>query len=238
MRDKSMKAIIEHNGKRAYINFVKSYQTVFDGMKRIFPNDDIYFQTAATTNLRFTEKDSKSIEFLKSIIKPDDSLLDIYKALDIVNNHDDEFLKKLGKMPPSSISSLNTIYTLYELDERDKSLPIPKKIDINDMNFQPMNLFNKEVIFTPNRISVKDVPKGLYKYECQSDDHQDGLITMISKNIHINFWGTILTNKKIGLDRDGYRYVDEENDIKDDNRTSIKLKEYLSNHPIKKELER
>ena len=77
------------------------------------------------------------------------------------------------------------------------------------------------------------MPKGLYRYECQCDDNQDGIITMIGKCIHVNFWGTILTTKKIGLHH-GYRNVDEIKDMLFADARSISLHDYLKKYPIVK----
>jgi len=77
------------------------------------------------------------------------------------------------------------------------------------------------------------LPKGLYKYECQCDDNQDGIITMIGKSIRVNFWGTILTTKKIVLHH-GYRNVDETKDILFNDSKSILIHDYFRKYPISK----
>lgn len=56
---------------------------------------------------------------------------------------------------------------------------------------------------------------------------------MIGKNIHVNFWGTILTTKKIVLHH-GYRNVDETKDILFNDSKSILIHDYLRKYPISK----
>lgn len=67
------------------------------------------------------------------------------------------------------------------------------------------------------------------------DDEQNGVITMIGKTIHLNFWGSILTTHHIKLDN-GYRDVDEKKDIHFLNEKSIKLDEFLKDKALKKSI--
>ena len=43
-----------------------------------------------------------------------------------------------------------------------------------------ITIFNKHALFTSYRIDSKVLPKGIYKYECQHDDNQEGTITTVS----------------------------------------------------------
>ena len=58
------------------------------------------------------------------------------------------------------------------------------------------------------------------------DDEFNGEITCIAKNIHVNFLGTILTDKPIKL-QNGFRFVDENKEIDFLNEQGIKLKDFL-----------
>ena len=71
-----------------------------------------------------------------------------------------------------------------------------------------------------------------------ADDDQNGEIVTLGKNIHINFWGTILTVNKIKL-KDGYCDINEEKDIDFSIKDTITLKEYYKRTLlIKKEYSR
>ena len=112
------------------------------------------------------------------------------------------------------------------------------KCDKSVLNFQEIRIFGRPALYTEKRISQIELPDNIYKYECQHDDDQQGFITMIGKKIIVNFWGTILTTRKIELDG-GYRMIDEDKDIEFLNKPVITISEYLINYTsTKKGLER
>ena len=100
------------------------------------------------------------------------------------------------------------------------------KEDISKELFEPMKLFGKLVLFTPSRIKTEDIPSGLYRYELRHDDECQGIICQISTRILVNHWGTILSNKPIKLDPDGYRDIDEDKDIEYLSSPAITVSQY------------
>lgn len=100
------------------------------------------------------------------------------------------------------------------------------KDDISNKKFEQIKLFGKTVLFSPSRINTEDIPKGIYKYELRHDDECQGIICQISTRILINHWGTILSNKPIKLDQDGYRDIDEDKDIEYLNSPAITISQY------------
>lgn len=97
--------------------------------------------------------------------------------------------------------------------------------------FEEMKLFDHPVLFTPIRIDSETMPKGLYKYEVRDES---GEICQIAKGIMVNHWGTIISNKQIRLDSDGYRQIDEEKDM-DRFLGVIDIQDYVKKYPIKKQ---
>lgn len=102
------------------------------------------------------------------------------------------------------------------------------KDDLKDELFEPIKLFGKLVLFTPVRIKDEDLPKGIYKYEVRHDDEGQGIMCELSTRILVNHWGTILSNKPIQLDYDGYRYIDEEKDVQFLDMKSLTISRYLT----------
>lgn len=96
-------------------------------------------------------------------------------------------------------------------------------------NFEEIQLFGNPVLMHPLRIDPASIPKGLYKYEIREED---GEICQISKKILVDHWGTIISNKKIELNNDGYRYIDEDKDIRYIGKCH-NIKEYMKAYPIK-----
>ena len=99
---------------------------------------------------------------------------------------------------------------------------------ILNKQFEQIRLFDKPVLFTPSRINKNDLPKGIYKYELRHDDECQGIIVEISTSVLVNYWGTIVSNKPIPLDKDGYREIDEDYDIQYLSKLRINLMQYLN----------
>ncbi|MDD6467225.1 MAG: hypothetical protein PUF50_03485 [Erysipelotrichaceae bacterium] len=97
------------------------------------------------------------------------------------------------------------------------------KDDISKELFEPMKLFGKLVLFAPSRIKNEDISKGIYRYEY---DKGRGIICQISTLILVNHWGTILSNKPIKLNPDGYCDIDEDKDIEYLSRPAITISQY------------
>ena len=164
--------------------------------------------------------------------------MDVFRAFQYLN-HEEGYDKHLSMLiKAQQVHSIKDVLiqgNLYQIYNNSKNNNIlnPQKIKLENIRFQEITIFNKSALFTPYRIDSKDLPRGLYKYECQYDDDQGGTITMIGRNIHVNFWGTILTTKKIGLHH-GYRNIYETNDVLFDDTTSISIHDYLKKNPIVK----
>lgn len=98
---------------------------------------------------------------------------------------------------------------------------------LNKENFELREVFGHKVIATDLRISRDIIPNCLHVYEMQESDSAPFEIITMGKVIHINFESTILSAERIPLDKNGYRDVDEEKDIRYPTSKAIKLNEYL-----------
>ena len=98
---------------------------------------------------------------------------------------------------------------------------------IENEKFQVIRLFGHEVLFTDIRVSSKLIPDGLYKYEVRHDDESWGEMVQLAKGIMVNHFGTVLSDKPIKLDENGYRDIDEERDVKETNKPSMTITQYL-----------
>lgn len=108
---------------------------------------------------------------------------------------------------------------------------------ILNKRFEQIRLFDITVLFTPERIDDEYIPKGIYKYELRHDDECQGAIVELSTKILVNYWGTILSNKPIQLDSQGYREIDEDYDIYYLSKPTITLPQYM-NKVKQKEMQR
>ena len=237
MSDKnSFKMVLWNDDKKIYIDLSKGYDHVSNSLRKLgyYPYDVKFTHV----RFKFTHQGNENLKYLAQIVDTDDYIMDVFRAFQYLN-HEEGFDKRLNMLiKAQQIHSIKDVLiqgNLYQLYNNSKNNNIPnlQKIKLENIRFQEITIFNKPALFTPYRIDSKDLPKGLYKYECQCDDNQDGTITMIGKSIHVNFWGTILTTKKIVL-RHGYKNVDETKDVLFNDSKSISFHDYLKKHPIMK----
>ena len=96
-------------------------------------------------------------------------------------------------------------------------------MNINE-KFEVVEIMGNTALFTPMRISSVDVPIGLFKYELRHED-EDGMTPCeVSYQIIVNHYGTILTNKHIKMQHNGwavfngneaFKFLDEHLSIKE-----------------------
>ena len=237
MSDKnSFKMVLWNDDKKIYIDLSKGYDHVSNSLRKLgyYPYDVKFTHV----RFKFTHQGNENLKYLAQIVDTDDYIMDVFRAFQYLN-HEEGFDKRLNMLiKAQQIHSIKDVLiqgNLYQLYNNSKNNNIPnlQKIKLENIRFQEITIFNKPALFTPYRIDSKDLPKGLYKYECQCDDNQDGIITMIGKSIRVNFWGTILTTKKIVLHH-GYRNVDETKDILFNDSKSILIHDYFRKYPISK----
>lgn len=238
MSDKnSFKMVLWNDDKKVYIDLSKGYDHVSNSLRKL-GYDSPYDVKFTHVRFKFTHQSNENLKYLAQIVDKDDYIMDLFRAYQYLK-HEEGFDKclstSINEHQIHSISDILVKGNLYQLYNNSKNNNIPnlQKIKLENIRFQEITIFNKPALFTPYRIDSKDLPKGLYKYECQCDDNQDGIITMIGKSIRVNFWGTILTTKKIGLHH-GYRNVGEIKDVLFTDATSILFQDYLKKHPILK----
>jgi len=108
------------------------------------------------------------------------------------------------------------------------------RVDAREETFEIVELFERPMLFTCLRVEPNSVPKGYYRYEVRHDDDCMGDPCQIAKGIMVNHWGTLISNKPIDLDGDGYLDIDPEEDW---NYTGEKktLSEYMKEYPAKKD---
>jgi hypothetical protein len=76
---------------------------------------------------------------------------------------------------------------------------------INEItHWEPVEVFGKRCIFTPERVDRTSLPEGFYMYECRSYDDDWGLCCEIALGILVNFFGTIISNEPIPVDFELY----------------------------------
>lgn len=234
--------MIRHGDKSASVDFVKGLDHVEKAMRSIgFPYP--YLTQCKELEYKITAAESEIECYLSQIIQKEDYFMDVYRAYYYVTEEigfDDYILPKLKNHEVNSLISIIVEGDMYRYRRITGEINIQShsKTVKHDLKFQEIKIFGKPALYTEKRVSQINLPDNIYKYECQHDDGQQGFITMIGKNIMVNFWGTILINGKIELD-DGYRMIDEDRDIEFLNKPVITISKFLDKHSsTKKRLER
>ena len=234
--------MIRHGDKSASVDFVKGLDHVEKAMRSIgFPYP--YLTQCKELEYKITAAESEIECYLSQIIQKEDYFMDIYRAYYYVTEEigfDDYILPKLKNHEVNSLISIIVEGDMYRYRRIIGEINIQphSKTFKHDLKFQEIKIFGRPALYTEKRISQNELPDNIYRYECQHDDDQLGIITMIGEKIMLNFWGTILINGKIELD-DGYRMIDEDRDIEFLNKPMISISDYLDKYPsAKKGLER
>ncbi len=108
------------------------------------------------------------------------------------------------------------------------------RVDAREETYEIVELFDRPMLFTNLRVDLDTVPKGYFRYEVREDDYGNGDPCQIARSIMVNHWGTLITNKPIDLDGDGYLDIDPEEDWNYTGET-MTLDDYMKAYPVKKE---
>lgn len=235
-----LRAVVEHNHKKAYIDFNSSWDKIHRSLRHIGikKNIDQLKINEPHIKVHFTKDSGHFYSCLRQLVNENDTYFAVYDACHILQSENMEFFNylqsRLNKNEINSVADINItkdLYLLYKINKTDNAI---WSFSADVLHYEQIHFLNKTVLFTPSRIDRTSVPKGVHCYEVQHDDAHRGIITMIGHHITVNFWGTILSSQKIGLDRNGYRGIDEKRDIKFLDKSVLTLKEYLNICPIKK----
>lgn len=109
--------------------------------------------------------------------------------------------------------------------------------DARKMDFAGFELFGREVLFSQVRIERDTIPAGIYAYDLRHGD-DDGIPCTLEKNVRVNYFGTVLSNKPFKLPDEGYRRIGYD-DYGFSSLPDCTLSDYMKMHPPKpKEMSR
>ena len=88
----------------------------------------------------------------------------------------------------------------------DKKIEEPKDAP----KYQEVEIFDVPALFSNGRISLADLPEGLYRYDLRGSDDDPGIPVTVEQNVAVNHAGAIITAKPLNLGEDGRLYLTEE----------------------------
>lgn len=222
-----LRAVIEGNGKRHYVDFYDESEKInkviqnIDSKKYLHNikfNDDVI-------KIHFTKVSDDVLKKLVSLVKESDSI-DLF-CIQCRRLFDERYIHYFLEHYDhyQNINDSYVDYIMYQLEIMDNcESHKPSLQNPNKLKYETYYLFNHKVLFTPLRVDEKLLPKGIYKYEVRNDE--SGNMVELAENIVVNHWGTILSLESIKLTQNGYRYIDEEKDLININDSVITLKQY------------
>ena len=80
----------------------------------------------------------------------------------------------------------------------------------NAEKYQEVEIFDVPALFSNGRISLADLPDGLYRYDLRGSDDDPGRPVTVEQNVAVNHAGAIITAKPLDLGEDGRLYLTEE----------------------------
>lgn len=82
--------------------------------------------------------------------------------------------------------------------------------DAQKVTYQEVTIFDRPALFTECRIDRATVPEGVYRYELRHGDEDWGEPVELSRNIVVNYYGTVLTREPFQLPIDGWIPMESE----------------------------
>ena len=76
--------------------------------------------------------------------------------------------------------------------------------------YQEVEIFDVPALFSNGRITLADLPEGLYRYDLRGSDDDPGMPVTVEQNVAVNHAGAIITAKPLDLGEDGRLYLTED----------------------------
>lgn len=76
--------------------------------------------------------------------------------------------------------------------------------------YQEVEIFDVPALFSNGRISLADLPEGLYRYDLRGSDDDPGMPVTVEQNVAVNHAGAIITAKPLDLGEDGRLFLTED----------------------------
>ena len=79
--------------------------------------------------------------------------------------------------------------------------------------YQEVEIFDVPALFSDGRISLADLPEGLYRYDLRGSDDDPGMPVTVEQNVTVNHAGAIITAKPLDLGEDGCLTLTEDDGL-------------------------
>ena len=76
--------------------------------------------------------------------------------------------------------------------------------------YQEIEIFDVPGLFSNGRVSLADLPEGLYRYDLRGSDYAPGMPVTVEPNVAVNHAGAIITARPLDLGEDDRLYLTED----------------------------
>lgn len=228
------------DGLKTRVNMCDNWQKIHDSLKRIGINRTLYsiYMNDADISITVGKCSNELLTNIANLISENEQLVTVHLICKFLQYGDQEFAEIL----PSQIDTYDSVLDI-ENDYRDfvdykyRHMSDKEKINYKSnrlyRNYELVELYGKPVLFSEERIPSAELPSNIYRYDVRSDCEGKGIMVQLGKGIKIDHWGTILSNKPIRLDEDGYRDIYEDKDVVFPLCPYVTLEQYLNEYKNK-----
>lgn len=108
--------------------------------------------------------------------------------------------------PESLKDGIEFACRVWDYDPADLDFALNKTgteyINVEVEEYELIELFGKPALFTNERLSDEDIPKGLFCYQLREGD--DGRFSSIERKVAVNHGGSVITDEPIEFDKRGF----------------------------------
>lgn len=102
--------------------------------------------------------------------------------------------------------------------------------DAGKEEFDPVELFGEDALFTNLRIDRSTLPDGLYCYDLRGSDYDPGFPITVEKSVVVNHAGCVITTKPVDFKGSDFKALGEGLNFSD--KRSCTLKNFCDEHSI------
>lgn len=100
-------------------------------------------------------------------------------------------------------------YNSHEQSQDEIEQTAVRPIQISKESFEVVEIFNKPVLFTNERLNLANIPDGMFRYDIRHDDDCQGNMVELKDHVMVNHWATVICKEPFDITQefDGQTYT-------------------------------
>lgn len=97
----------------------------------------------------------------------------------------------------------------HELSQDDTEQTTVTTTRTASESFEVVEIFNKPVLFTNERLKLADIPDGMFRYDIRHDDDCQGNMVELKDHVMVNHWATVICKEPFDITQEfnGHTYT-------------------------------